>query len=144
MIPLVASAFALDRIATVHLGVGLPDMLGGGVSLTLARPLEVEVGGATGIIYTTAFARAGAALPLYDGDKVLIEGLALGGYRYLTQSGNGKHGAELDVAAELSWWLAPHFALDVQVLLGGGTWIGSQPSGVAPFLDGRFAVGVAF
>jgi hypothetical protein len=146
-------ASAADRYATLHLGVGVPDLLGGSVSLTVARPFELEIGGATAVIYTTLFARAGAALPFYDGRGddgrgLLLEGLALGGYRYLTQAywtGDfDRHGAEADLAVELSWWLAPHAALDVQLLGGGGAWIGTQPDGVAVFMDGRATVGFAF
>ncbi|MDP2313769.1 MAG: hypothetical protein Q8P41_12750 [Pseudomonadota bacterium] len=149
-----AAARADERVVTVHLGVGIPDLLGGSVSLTALRPFELEVGGATGILYNTAFARAGAGLPFYDGRGEdgrgwLVEGLALGGYRYLDQAywtGDfEKHGAELDVAAEVSWWLAPHFALDAQILGGGGLWIGSEADGgVAFFMDGRVTVGVGF
>ncbi|MES2643522.1 MAG: hypothetical protein V4850_28820 [Myxococcota bacterium] len=154
LLGLPTAAFADDRVATVRLGVGVPDLLGGSVSLTALRPFELEVGGATGIIYTTVFARAGAALPLYDGRGEdgrgwLVEGLGLGGWRYLDQTpwaGDfDKHGAELDVAAEVSWWLAPHFALDAQILAGGGLWIGAQADGgVAFFMDGRVTVGVGF
>jgi hypothetical protein len=141
-------------VATVHVGVGLPDLLGGSASLTALRPFELEVGGATGIIYDTAFIRAGGAIPVYDGRDEsdrgwLVEIVGTGGYRYLAMvywSGDfQKHGAEATVAAEASWWLAPHFALDAQLLGGGGVWIGSQADGgVAPFLDWRVAVGVAF
>ncbi|MDO9280626.1 MAG: hypothetical protein Q7U06_01890, partial [Pseudomonadota bacterium] len=152
LLALPGAAAAGDRVATVHLGVGIPDLLGGGVSLTALRPFELEVGGATGIIYTTVFARAGAAVPLYDGRGEdgrgwLVEGLALGGYRYLDHvpwAGDfEKHGAELDVAAEVSWWLAPHFAVDAQILAGGGLWIGAEADGgVGVFMDGRVTVGV--
>ena len=142
-------AAAGTRITTVHLGVGLPDLMGGSVSLTAFRPLEVEVGAANGILYTTLYARAGAALPLLDrrveGRGLLIEGLALGGWRWLRNAywtgDNSRHGLELNLAAELSYWFKPHFALDVQVLAGGGLWVERPPG---PFLDGRFTVGVAF
>lgn len=149
---LLCQAWSSDRLATVRAGVGVPDLLGGGVSLTAFRPLELEIGAATGILYNTLFVRAGGVLPLYDGrvdgEGVLVEGLALGGYRYLDQrpwTGDfSRHGAELDLAAELSWWLTPSFALDTQLLGGGGLWIGSQPDGAAMFFDVRASVGVAF
>ncbi|MDP2309969.1 MAG: hypothetical protein Q8P18_28380 [Pseudomonadota bacterium] len=154
LLALPAAAAADDRVATVHLGVGLPDLVGGGVSLTALRPFELELGGASGIIYTTVFARAGAALPLYDGRGEdgrgwLVEGLGMGGYRYLDHvpwAGDfEKHGAEVDVAAEALWWLARHFSLDGQVLVGGGLWIGSEADGgVAFFTDWRVTVGVGF
>ena len=92
----VLAAPAADRVATLHLGSGVPDLLGGGVSLTAFRPFELEVGAATGILYDTAYARAGVALRS-------------------------------------------------QVLAGGGLWLtGEADGGVAPFLDGRLSVGVAF
>lgn len=141
---LAGSALALDRIATVRVGVGIPDMVGGSVSLTAIRPLEVEVGGATGFVYQTAFVRAGGVLPLHRGDTVLVEGLALAGYRYLAPGSLAKHGVELDVAGELTWWLAPHFGLEAQLLVGGGAWIAPAAEPLGVFLDGRFAVGVAF
>ena len=149
MLSLILAAAAASRIATIHLGVGLPDLMGGGVSVTAFRPFELELGAANGIIHTTIFARAGLGLPLYDrrqdGRGLLIEGLALGGWRWLRNvywsGGDSKNGAELDLAAELSYWFAPHFALDVQVLGGGGLWF-EQPAG--PFMDGRLTVGVGF
>jgi hypothetical protein len=149
MFNLIAMAVAGTRIATVHLGVGLPDLMGGSVSLTAFRPLEVEVGAANGILYTTVFARAGAALPLYDrreeGRGLLIEGLALGGWRWLRNTywtgDNSRNGVELNLAAELSYWFKPHLALDVQLLAGGGLWVETP---VAAFMDGRFTIGLAF
>jgi hypothetical protein len=153
LLALVLPALAADRYATVHLGVGLPDLLGGSVSLTALRPFELEVGAADGILYATVWARAGAALPLHDGRVdgrgLLIEGLALGGYRYLDQAAwtgdFAKNGLEADLAAEASWWLAPHFALDAQLLAGGGAWIASNADGSSAFFyDGRLAIGVAF
>ncbi len=146
-------ASAADRYATVRVGVGIPDLLGGSVSMTALRPFELEVGGATGILYGTVFARAGVALPVYDGRADgrgwLLEGLILGGYRYLDHAAwTGdftKHGLEADLAAEVSWWLAPHFALDAQLLAGGGGWVASNEDGSSAFyMDGRFTIGVAF
>lgn len=110
MLSLIISASAGMRIATLHLGTGLPDLMRGGVSLTAFRPLELKVGATNGIIYTTVFARAGAALPLLDRRKddhgLLLKGMATGGWRWLRNAywtgDNSRNGVELNLAAVLA------------------------------------------
>ena len=160
MLLLLTAAHATDRIATVRLGVGIPDLLGGSVSLTALRPFELEVGGGTAVVHHTAFARAGAAIPFLDrelgGRRFIVEGLALGGYRYLVNPrlvwenvgvapAFSRHGIELDLAGEVSWWLGDHFALDIQSLVGGGLWVATNADGSWPFyMDFRLSFGLAF
>ena len=82
-----------------------------------------------------------------DGRGLLVEGLALGGWRWLRGEYDQapSSGPEVALAVEASWWLAPHFALDAQVLAGGGAWLGKNADGSpAPFMDGRLSVGLAF
>ncbi len=165
MLLLLTAAHATDRVATVRLGVGIPDLLGGSVSLTALRPFELEVGGGTAVIHHTAFARAGAAIPFLDrelgGRRFIVEGLALGGYRYLVEPGLygsmlyeydvgympdfSRHGVELGLAGEVSWWLGEHFALDIQSLVGGGLWVAENADGSWPFyMNYRLSFGVGF
>lgn len=147
-----AAIAAPDQVARLHLGVGVPDILGGSVAVTALWPLQLEAGGATGFLYKTGFVRAGgsplrADLRGADGVGLLVEGVALGGWRWLRGEYDSatSGGPELALAAEASWWLAPHLALDVQLLGGGGVWLGKNNDGsVAPFMDGRLSVGLAF
>jgi hypothetical protein len=134
---------------------GIPDLFGASVTVTMLRPVELEVGISTALVISSLYARAGVAPSLVDardsdGVGFTLTLPMLAGYRYLevaSLTGPAERLSGVNVVAGLEgvFWLAPHFGLNLQALAGGSYWLDGFSEGRGRlFPDLRLAVGIAF
>lgn len=154
--PAVALAADDGRLATVHVTTytGYPDVIGGSVSLTMLRPLEVEAGLS---VYTLSpdtggsyYVRSGYARRIDE--ERLLEVQLLGGYRHqrgiqLQYADDcrdcDRELATLNLGLERLWGHGPYFS--GQALIGVGfayNDVGTRSGSVYPEM--RLALGVGF
>lgn len=141
--------------ARVRAGFGLPNLAEVSLSVTVLRPLVIEVG--ESVMHLGPYGRIGYMWSLKDdrstaGTGQTIEFSLLGGARYLsfTTWYGPVAGPGVNAAATLdgTWWMAQYFGVTTQIAAGGTYWLQDfqhAPSGFDPLvLDLRMAVGLAF
>jgi len=146
------------RILSVRLSLlsGVPDVAGLSVALTALKPLELEAGVSTVILTFSTYVRGGVAFPLIDDREadgrgttlflpVLVGYRHLDGYALLSSGVSRYDGVNAVAGLEGTVWFAPHFGLELQLLLGGMYWIVGPTAGSGPlFPDVRLSIGLAF
>lgn len=130
LVSLLVTAAPADRpllIASVRVSTftGWPDVLGASATVHLIPWVEVE-GGASAFVFSRGwYARGGPRWLFEDWRDEQHRGLtlrlsALAGVKSVTLKDSSFLGFHFAAAVELTWWLASHVGLTLQ-LTGGGT-----------------------